>query len=70
VSVAAIKERIDQMSAEERFAATAYLQHLAQENDQGYQAMISERMVQMDRGRKITLEQARRIHDGLGAEGR
>ena len=69
MSIAEIKASIDRMTDEERFFAAAYLQHRAQENDPAYQALLSERMKRMDAGRKVTLEQAQRIHEALEAEG-
>jgi hypothetical protein len=69
VSIAEIKDSIDRMTDEERFFAAAYLQHRAQANDPAYQALLSERMKRMDDGQKVTLEQTRRIHAALEAEG-
>ena len=57
------------MSDEERFFAAAYLQHRAQAADPGYQALLSERMNRMEAGKRVTLEQAQRIHEALEAEG-
>ena len=64
-----IKASIDRMSADERFFAVAYLQHLSQANDPAYQALLAERMKRMDDGNKVTLEQAERIHKALEVEG-
>jgi hypothetical protein len=64
-----IRQSIDQMTDEERFFATAYLQHLSQQQDPQYQTMLSERMQRMDAGKKVTLEQAVKIHQALKAEG-
>jgi hypothetical protein len=69
VSTAEIKASIDRMSDEERFFTAAYLQHCAQQRDPAYQALLAERMKRMDSGRKVTLEQAERIHTALEAEG-
>ncbi len=57
------------MTEEERFVAAAYLQHLAQAADPAYQAMLALRMQRLEAGRKVTLEQAQRIHQSLEAEG-
>ena len=57
------------MTDEERFFAAAYLQHLTQQQDPLYQAMLSERMKRMDADKKVTLEQALRVHQALEAEG-
>lgn len=64
-----IKKSIDQMTDEERFFAAAYLQHLSQERDPSYQAMLTERMKRMDEGKKVSLDQLLRIHEALEAEG-
>jgi hypothetical protein len=69
VTTAEIKASIDRMTEEERFVAAAYLQHLAQAGDPAYQAVLALRMQRMDEGRKVTLEQAQRIHQSLEAEG-
>jgi hypothetical protein len=69
VSTSDIKANIDQMTDEQRFFAAAYLQHLAQENDPAFQVTLAERLKRMDGGHKVTLEQTRRVHDVLEAEG-
>lgn len=69
MTTAEIKSSIDRMSDDERFVAATYLQHLAQEHDPAYQAMLAMRMQRMEAGRKVTLDQARRIHQTLDAEG-
>lgn len=57
------------MTDEERFFAAAYLQHRAQAENPAYRRILTERMKRMDEGRKLTLEQAHRIHGALEAEG-
>jgi len=64
-----IKASIDRTTDEERFFAAAYLQHRAQADDPAYQALLAERMKRMDAGKKVTLDQAQRIHEALEAEG-
>jgi hypothetical protein len=64
-----IKANIDRMTDDERFFAAAYLHHRSQERDPAYQATLTERMNRMDAGKKVTLEQAERIHQALEAEG-
>jgi hypothetical protein len=64
-----IKASIDKMSDEERFFAAAYLQHLSEQRDPAYQTLLAQRMNRMDAGRKMTLEQAKRIHNSLESEG-
>jgi len=55
------------MTEDERVFAAAYLWQLAQEND--HKMRLAELIKRMDGGRKVTLEQAHRIHDVLEAEG-
>ena len=69
MSITEIKASIDRMTDEERFFAAAYLQHRAQVDDPAYRALLSERMKLMDAGQKVTLEQARRVHEVLESEG-
>ncbi len=68
MSTAEIKQRIDQMTEEERFFAAAYLQHLAQSRDPAHQRLLAERMARMDAGQKVGLEQALRVHQTLESE--
>jgi hypothetical protein len=60
-----IKLWVDSLTDEERFLASAYLQHRAQENDPVYQAELLRRMAQMEQGRKISFEAIQRIHQIL-----
>ncbi len=69
MTTAEIKASIDRMTDDERFVATAYLKHLAQQDDPAYQALLAARMQRMDAGKKVTVEQAHRIHQTLEAEG-
>lgn len=57
------------MNDNERFFAAAYLQHLAQSRDPGYQRLLAERLERMDKGKKVTREQLLRVHQTLEAEG-
>ena len=69
VSVTELKQTIDTLGPEERVFVAAYLQHLARVEDPQHQAKLGERMRRMDAGRKITLDQAQRLHEALEAEG-
>jgi hypothetical protein len=64
-----IKRTIDQLNAEERFFAAAYLKHLSQVDDRSRRLELGERMRRMDAGRTFTHEQAERLHDALSQEG-
>lgn len=52
-----IREQIDAMSDEDRFFASAYLQHLSNEADPQHKAALAARMTRMDEGHKFTLDQ-------------
>jgi len=69
VSTAEIKASIDRMTEDERFFAAAYIQHLASSGDPDYQSLLAGRMQRMDGGKKISLEQAERLHLALEKEG-
>ena len=69
MSTSEIKAGIDRMTDEERLFAAAYLHHRARERDPAYRAMLSLRMERMDKGHKVMLKQAKRIHSALEAEG-
>lgn len=69
MSTAEIKASIDNMTDEERFFAAAYLQHRSQERDPAYQSLLTARMNRMDKGEKVTLDQAQRVHKALENEG-
>jgi hypothetical protein len=60
---------IDRMSEDERFFAAAYLRHLAQVDDPVYQNVLAERLDRMELGKKVGLEQLRRVHEALEGEG-
>ncbi len=65
----AIRQQIDAMSEEERFFASAYLQHLANEHDDERKARLAARMKRMDQGRHFTLDQAHQIDQSLATNG-
>lgn len=64
-----IREQIDAMSDEDRFFAAAYLQHLANEQDEERQARLESRMNRMDSGKKFTLDQLVDVHQKLESQG-
>lgn len=64
-----IREQIDAMSDEDRFFAAAYLQHLANEEDEERQARLESRMNRMDSGKKFTLDQLVDVHQKLESQG-
>jgi hypothetical protein len=64
-----IRSQIDAMSDEDRFLATAYLQHRRNVHDENYRRELAIRMDRMDKGVRVTEEQADRLHAALQAEG-
>lgn len=64
-----IREQIDAMSDEDRFFAAAYLQHLANEQDEDRQVRLESRMNRMDSGKKFTLDQLVDVHQKLESQG-
>ena len=69
MTTAKVKEQIDAMSDDDRFFATAYLQHIANERDEQRKARLEARMERMDAGRKISQEQLLELHRQLEARG-
>jgi hypothetical protein len=57
------------MSDEDRFFAAAYLQHLANEQDEERQTRLESRMNRMDSGKKFTLDQLVDVHQKLESQG-
>jgi hypothetical protein len=64
-----IKQSIDRMSEANRIFAAAYLKHLVRANDPAHRAKLGARMRKMDDGKKISLNQVRRLHKELEAAG-
>ena len=69
MTTADLKKAVDAMTTEERLFVLAYLQHLSRVDDPLRQAQLGERMRRMDSGRKVTLDQAQRLHEALESEG-
>ena len=64
-----IREQIDAMSDEDRFFASAYLQHLGNESDPQHKATLAARMTRMDEGHKFSLDQLVDVHQQLERQG-
>jgi hypothetical protein len=64
-----IREQIDAMSDEDRFFASAYLQHLSHEAVSERKATLAARMTHMDEGHKFTLDQLVDVHQQLERQG-
>jgi hypothetical protein len=69
MSVAEIKQLVDKTSMEERLFLQAYLDHLARVEDPANAADLSRRMREMDAGKKVTLAQAKKLHEALVKQG-
>ncbi len=68
MTTARLKLAVDAMTPSERAFVGAYLQHLARVDDPLHKARLGARMRRMDAGKKVSLEQARRLHHALAAE--
>lgn len=64
-----IRELIDAMSDEDRFFASAYLQHLGNESDPQHKATLAARMTRIDEGHKFSLDQLVDVHQQLERQG-
>lgn len=69
MTVAKLKRTVDAMRPGERAFVAAYLKHLARVDDPAHQAKRGQRLRRMDAGRKVSLDQVRRLHRALEAEG-
>ncbi len=65
MSSAELKRIADQLSPEERLFLAAYLKHLARRDDPAYQAELTRLNREIDRGKKYSLEQVKRINERL-----
>ncbi len=68
MSVLEIKQELEATSEEERLFLLAYLKHLTRRNDPGYRRHLANRAQEMDANR-VSLEQIKRVHQALEAEG-
>lgn len=64
-----VRQQIDAMSEEDRFFASAYLQHLANENDGERKSRLAERSSRMAQGKSLGLDQLKGLHESLAANG-
>jgi len=69
MTTAKLKRTVDRLTPAQRAFVASYLRHLARVDDPQHQAKLGERMRRMDAGRKVSLAQARRLHQALAAEG-
>jgi hypothetical protein len=69
MTVEQIKEEIEHSSPEERLYLAAFLKHLARKDDPSYQSELAELNKEIDSSRKFSLDQVKRLHETLKAEG-
>lgn len=69
MTVAEIKSGIEHSTPEERLYLAAFLKHFERKDDPSYQAELTRLNGEIDEGRKFSLEQVKRLHDTLKAEG-
>ena len=62
-------ETANELTANQRVFLAAYLKHLGRKNDPAYQAQLRRLNQEIDDGRKISFEQAKRLHQELKAQG-
>jgi hypothetical protein len=69
MTVTEIQSGIEQSTAEERAYLAAFLKHLARRDDPAYRSELTRLNEEIDRGKKFSLAQAKRLHETLKAEG-
>jgi hypothetical protein len=71
MTVAELKTGIEQSSPEERLYLAAFLKHLGRKDDPAYRAELTRLNAEIDEGegKKFSLEQVKRLHETLEAEG-
>ena len=62
-------ETANSLTANQRVFLAAYLKHLGRKNDPAYQSELRRLNQEIDDGKKISFEQARRLHRKLKAQG-
>lgn len=69
MSLQELKAGIEQSTPEERLFLAAYLKHLARKDDPAYRADLAQRIDEMKAGKRFSLDQVKRVHQSLEAEG-
>ncbi|HTA31723.1 MAG TPA: hypothetical protein VK731_14610 [Candidatus Cybelea sp.] len=69
MSSAELMETANSLTADQRIFLAAYLKHLGRRNDPAYRAELGRLNREIDDGKKITLKQAKRLHQQLKAQG-
>lgn len=68
MSVLEIKRELETASAEDRLFLLAYLKHLARRDDLAYRRHLAARAQEMETN-QVSLDQIKRVHQALEAEG-
>lgn len=69
MSVAELKTVVDNSTSEERLFLQAYLDHLAEQASPERVRELDRRWEEMNAGDKVSLAEARRLHEELQARG-
>lgn len=69
MSVAELKTVVDQTTNEERLFLQAYLDHLDAQSSPENARELDRRWEEMNAGDKVSLDEARRLHEALQARG-
>jgi hypothetical protein len=69
MTVEELKSGIEQSTPEQRLYLAALLKHLNRRDDPAYQAELARLSQEIDDGRKFFLDQAKRLHETLEADG-
>ena len=70
MSLAELRDKVAELTPEERLQLSAFLADLEQENEVEFRAAADGRMKAMDAGRKVTMEEFEQRHEKLKSEGR
>jgi len=70
MSMAELKQAVQELSPDERLELAGYLRQLAKENDPAWRADIGRSIERSRRGGGHSVEELREAHDRLSAEGR
>jgi hypothetical protein len=69
MSASELKKLVDQTTASERLFLEHYLAHLRRLEDREYAEEIARRQRQMDKGRKISWKDVKKLHSDLLKQG-
>lgn len=64
-----LRRGIEESTPEQRLFLAAFLKHLTRRDDPEYQKDLARLNQEIDEGKRFTLEQVKRLHETLTAEG-